>query len=314
MMQSAGKWYFNADGTLNILDNAPLKAALATYGKIWQADIVKPVSGWNDFTGAFTSGDTAVALDGVWMTGTIKSKPEQSGKWGVAPIPKLDGIDGATHYSNEGGSSWYVLSSAPSKDAAIDFLKTVWGGDKDFYQKILVGQGAVRLAASPRVTAMPTSRPTPSSAASRCGRTSPIGSSKIPGVDYGIFTAEVDAAVVAQLPAIAKGGSVDDALKAINDQADTADAVTAPGTEPLVSSPHAPAAAPHASGGAVRGACPAPAGRGQPGAEAAAMVTDRTDALPSLAGRKGAQAKPAAANSSTAGCSSPRRWCCSASS
>ena len=42
---------------------------------------------------------------------------------------------------------------------------------------------------------------------------------KIPPVDYGTFTAEVDAAVVAQLPAIAKGGSVDDALKAINDQA-----------------------------------------------------------------------------------------------
>ncbi|MDO8359135.1 MAG: ABC transporter substrate-binding protein, partial [Devosia sp.] len=42
---------------------------------------------------------------------------------------------------------------------------------------------------------------------------------KIPGVDYGTFTAEDDTAVVAQLPTIAKGGSVDDALKAINDQA-----------------------------------------------------------------------------------------------
>ena len=41
----------------------------------------------------------------------------------------------------------------------------------------------------------------------------------IPGVDYGIFTAEVDSAVVAQLPAITQGGSVDDALQAINDQA-----------------------------------------------------------------------------------------------
>ena len=71
MMQSAGKWYFNQDGSLNVLDNAPLKAALETYAKIWQADIVKPVSGWTDFTGAFTSGDTAVALDGVWMTGPV---------------------------------------------------------------------------------------------------------------------------------------------------------------------------------------------------------------------------------------------------
>ena len=218
MMQSAGKWYFKADGTLDVLENAPLKAALTTYAKIWQADIVKPVSGWTDFTGAFTSGDTAVALDGVWMTATVKSKPEQSGMWAIAPIPKLDGVDGATHYSNEGGSSWYVLSSAPAKDAAIDFLKTVWGGDKDFYQKILVGQGAFStwLAAS-------TGDAYKSSDAFFGGQ--PVWQNfsdwqaKIPPVDYGTFTAEVDSAVVAQLPTIAKGGSVDDAIKAIDAQA-----------------------------------------------------------------------------------------------
>ena len=220
MMQSAGQWYFNADGSLNILDNAPLKAALETYGKIWQAGIVKPVSGWTDYTGAFTSGDVASDIDGVWMVGTIKSKPDQSGKWGVAPIPKLDGVANATHYSNEGGSSWYVLSSAPAKDAAIDFLKTVWAGDKDFYQKILVGQGAFStwLAASQGDAYK-------SSDAFFGGQ--PVWQNfsdwqaKIPPVDYGTFTAEVDSAVVAQLPAISKGGSVDDALKAINEQAST---------------------------------------------------------------------------------------------
>jgi lactose/L-arabinose transport system substrate-binding protein len=218
MMQSAGKWYFKADGTLDVLDNAPLKAALTTYAKIWQADIVKPVSGWTDFTGAFTSGDTAVALDGVWMTATVKSKPEQSGMWAIAPIPKLDGVDGATNYSNEGGSSWYVLSSAPAKDAAIDFLKTIWAGDKDFYQKILVGQGAFS-------TWLPASAGDAYKSSDAFFGGQPVWQNfsdwqaKIPAVDYGTFTAEVDAAVVAQLPAITKGGSVDDALKAINDQA-----------------------------------------------------------------------------------------------
>lgn len=218
MMQSAGAWYFNKDGSLNIVDNAPLKAALTAYGKIWQADIVKPVSGWTDFTGAFTSGDTVGTVDGAWMVGTIKSKPDQSGKWGVAPTPKLAGVDGATHYSNEGGSSWYVLSSGPGKDAAIDFLKTIWAGDKDFYQKILVGQGAVGTWLAAR-----DGEAYKSSDEFFGGQ--PVWANfsdwlaKIPGVDYGTFTAEVDAAVVAQLPAIAKGGSVDDALKAINDQA-----------------------------------------------------------------------------------------------
>jgi len=41
----------------------------------------------------------------------------------------------------------------------------------------------------------------------------------IPSIRYGTYTTEVDAAVEAQLPTIAKGGSVDDAIKAINDQA-----------------------------------------------------------------------------------------------
>jgi lactose/L-arabinose transport system substrate-binding protein len=40
----------------------------------------------------------------------------------------------------------------------------------------------------------------------------------VPAVNYGIFTNEVDAAVAAQLPALAEGGSVDDAIAAIDAQ------------------------------------------------------------------------------------------------
>ena len=37
-------------------------------------------------------------------------------------------------------------------------------------------------------------------------------------MNYGIFTNEADAAVIAQLPALAKGGSVDEAIAAIDAQ------------------------------------------------------------------------------------------------
>jgi lactose/L-arabinose transport system substrate-binding protein len=218
MMQSAGKWFFTPDGKLDILDNAPLKAALQTYAKLWQADIVKPVSGWTDFTGAFTSGDTVGTIDGVWMTGTVKSHPEQAGKWGVAPIPKLAGVEGATNYSSEGGSSWYVLSSGPAKDAAIDFLKTIWAGDKDFYQKILVGQGAFT-AWMPAVDGDAYKSSDDFFGGQPVWKNFSEWQGKIPSITYGLYTDEVNSAVVAQLPAIVKGGSVDDALKAINDQA-----------------------------------------------------------------------------------------------
>ena len=217
MMQSAGTWYFKADGSANIKDNPAFKAALTTYAKILQTpDVWKPVSGWTDYTGGFTSGEVASVFTGVWMTATIKAA-KMDGKWAVAPLPKLAGVDGAGHASNLGGSSWYVLSSAKSKDAAIDFLANEWGKDSDFYQKILVGQGAL-------ATYLPARDGSAYQAADAyfggqaVWQNFTIWLAAIPGVNYGIFTNEADAAVNAQIPALAKGGSVDDAIAAIDAQ------------------------------------------------------------------------------------------------
>lgn len=217
MMQSAGQWYFNADGSLNIIDNAPLKKALETFAKFYEADLVKPVSGWAEYTGAFTSGEVAAVAVGVWITGTIKANADQSGLWGIASTPRLD-IEGSVNASNLGGSSWYVLSSSDNKEEAIDFLKTIWASDVDFYQKILVGQGAVgSLLAAREGEAY--------KATDEFFGGAPVWQNfsdwlaEIPSVDYGVFTAEVRSAITAQLPAILDGGDIDAALQAINDQA-----------------------------------------------------------------------------------------------
>jgi lactose/L-arabinose transport system substrate-binding protein len=179
-------------------------------------EIYKPVSGWAEFTGSFTSGEVASTITGVWMTGTIKAA-KMDGKWGVAPIPRLDGVEGAGNASNLGGSSWYVLSSAPSKDAAIDFLSTVWGSDVDFYQKILVDQGALgSLLAARDGEAYKATDPYFGGQAVWQNFTTWL--SQIPGVNYGTFTNEADAAVNAQAPALQKGGSVDEAIAAIDAQ------------------------------------------------------------------------------------------------
>lgn len=217
MLQSAGSWYFTPDGQPNIADNAVLKAALTTYQKILQSGIYKPVSGWNDYTAGFIGGDVASVYTGVWIVGGIKGNAELSGKWGVAPIPKLDGVEGATHFSNLGGSSWYVMSAGKDKDDAIDFLSKVWAKDVDFYQQILVGQGAVG-AFLPARTGAAYSSSDPYFSGQPVWQNFSDWITKIPGVNYGIFTNEADAAVLAQIPAIAKGGSVDDAIKAIDAQ------------------------------------------------------------------------------------------------
>ncbi len=216
MLQSAGSWYFDAEGNATIKDNPVFKAALTTWVKMLQTpELYKQVSGWGDYTGAFNNGDVAGVFTGVWMTGGIKGN-NMSGKWAVAPTPRLD-LEGSTHYSNLGGSSWYVLSSAPSKDAAIDFLKTVWAGDVDFYQKILVGQGAFS-------SYLPARDGEAYMASDDYFGGQAVWASfsdwqaQIPGVNYGIFTNEADAAVTAQLPGLVAGGSIDDAIAAIDAQ------------------------------------------------------------------------------------------------
>ncbi|MDB5615388.1 MAG: sugar transporter substrate-binding protein [Devosia sp.] len=217
MMQSAGEWYFNEDGSLHITDNAALKKALETYAKFYQADLVKPVSGWAEYTGAFTSGEVAVVPVGVWITATIKANADQSGLWGVAPIPRLD-IEGSVNASNQGGSSWFVLASSDNKEETIDFLKTIWAGDTDFYQDILIKRGAVGSLLSVREgAAYKESDEFFGGAPVWQNFSTWLG--QIPAVDYGTFTAEVDAALQAQLPTIIQGGDIDAALLAINDQA-----------------------------------------------------------------------------------------------
>ena len=217
MLQSAGSWYFDAEGNANIKDNPVFKAALTTWIKMLQTpELYKAVSGWGDYTGAFNNGDVAGVFTGVWMTGGIKGN-NMSGKWAVAPTPALDGVEGATNYSNLGGSSWYVLSSAPAKAEAIDFLNKVWASDVDFYQTILVGQGAFSSYLPAR------EGPSYSASDDYFGGQAVWASfsdwqAKIPSVNYGIFTNEVDAAITAQIPALVAGGSIDEAIAAIDAQ------------------------------------------------------------------------------------------------
>jgi lactose/L-arabinose transport system substrate-binding protein len=217
MLQSAGSWYFNADGTANIKGNPVFKAALTTWvNMLKDQNLYKSVSGWGDYTGAFNNGDVAGVFTGVWMTGGIKGN-NMSGKWAVAPVPKLAGVEGSGHASNLGGSSWYVLSSAPSKDAAVDFLKTVWAGDVDFYQKILVGQGAFA-AYLPARDGAAYSAADDYFGGQSVWKDFSDWQAAIPGVNYGIFTNEADAAVAAQLPGLVAGGDIDAAIDAIDAQ------------------------------------------------------------------------------------------------
>ena len=217
MMQGGGKWYFDKDGNIAIDGNDALKAALETQAKEMKEGIVKPATGWSDYVQTFTSGDVASVVTGVWITGTIKAQADQSGKWGVAPTPRLD-IDGAVNASNLGGSSWYVLESSKEKDDAINFLNEIYAKDTEFYQKILTERGAVgSLLAAREGEAY--QQVDDFFGGQKVWQEFSDWIGQIPPVNYGIFTNEMDSAVTANLSSLVQGTPTDKVLEAIDQQA-----------------------------------------------------------------------------------------------
>jgi lactose/L-arabinose transport system substrate-binding protein len=217
MMQSAGQWYFDKNGKTNVVKNSAIKEAFITYKKLVDSDIIKPTSGWNDWVSCFNKGDTASVITGCWIIGSIKAEKSQMGKWAVAPTPRLN-LKSSVNASNLGGSSWYITQGASNKGVTEDFLKTTFATDKDFYQKILVGQGAIG-------TFLPAQNGIAYVDADQFFGGQKVYSDfsdwmkKIPAVNYGMFTYEADAALMAAMPEYLSGkNTVETALKKAEEQ------------------------------------------------------------------------------------------------
>ena len=74
----------------------------SVFKKLNESDFCQVVSDWTGFAGAINNGDVACVMRGSWITSTIMGADDQSGKWKMAPIPKMS-TDSATHYSNQCG-------------------------------------------------------------------------------------------------------------------------------------------------------------------------------------------------------------------
>lgn len=142
MIQTAGSWYLEENGkTPNIADNKALKEAFQIYKKMVNAGIFKETTDWSQYVGALNSGEIVETATGNWITPSIKAEPSQSGKWAIAPIPRLS-IDGSVNASNLGGSSWYILN-VDGKEEAAKFLAETFGKNIDMYQELATEVGAI---------------------------------------------------------------------------------------------------------------------------------------------------------------------------
>ncbi|MCB6341407.1 ABC transporter substrate-binding protein [Enterocloster lavalensis] len=142
-MQAAGTGYVNSEGELDLVNNKALREALETLKAIDKSGFNKPVTSGAEGRAAIANGEVGAELNAVWFTSNIMAAEDTAGKWAVAPMPSLTSVPEAVKAGNNGGSSWFVLESSPHKEAAIEFLRTMYAGDEEFYQQILTERGAV---------------------------------------------------------------------------------------------------------------------------------------------------------------------------
>lgn len=143
MLQSAGASLFNAEGKPSIAGNDVVKKVMDTYTTLVKKGIYVEVTGWDEYVGSIVNSTVAGTINGCWIMASIQTAKDQSGKWAITNMPKLAGVEGATNYSNNGGSSWAVSSNCKNTALAFDFLAKTFAGSVAFYETILPSSGAL---------------------------------------------------------------------------------------------------------------------------------------------------------------------------
>lgn len=210
LLQSAGSWYITEDNKGNFVDNPAMTETLRVYKAIADSGIAKPVTGWSEFVGSFNAGDVATVVSGVWQIASIMDAQDQSGKWKVAPIPRLE-VEGGVNASNEGGSSWFVLEGSANKDLAIDFLATTIGGSTEFYERFLTENGGVG-SYIPAFSSEVYNQQPEFFGGQAIYSDFTKWSTEVPGITLGMYTQEAKDALKNELPNILNGADLTQSL------------------------------------------------------------------------------------------------------
>lgn len=143
MLQSCGASLFDDEGKPAMVGNESLKKVMETYQQLVETGVCKLVNSWDEYVQTLTTETVAGTINGCWIMASIQSAEDQSGKWGLTNMPSLVGVEGATNYSNNGGSSWAITSNCKNVELAEDFLKSTFAGSVELYETILPSSGAL---------------------------------------------------------------------------------------------------------------------------------------------------------------------------
>lgn len=212
MLQSCGTWLFDDAGKPNLTKNEALKKSVAIYAEMIKEGVCETVTDWNAYVASINNGSVASTINGCWIVGSVSSQPDQAGKWAVVNTPKVDGIAGAVNYSNQGGSSWIIMSNSKNQDVAADFLNKTFAGSKELYETILPKSGAISTWL-PAADSPVYDQPNEFFAGQKIYKDIVEYSGHIPQVKYGVFNYEArDAIGVAIADILAGTKTIDDAL------------------------------------------------------------------------------------------------------
>ena len=142
MLQSCGESLFNEDGSVNIKDNKALKPILEIYKQMVEDGTLVEVTDWDQYIASINNSTVAGVINGCWIMASIVANDDQSGQWAITNMPKLDDVEGATNYSNNGGSSWAITTNCQKTDLAIDFMNSTFAGSTELYDDI-IAKGAL---------------------------------------------------------------------------------------------------------------------------------------------------------------------------
>lgn len=221
MLQSAGSWYVDADGKVDIENNSVMKEAIGVYKQIIDSGIATQITGWDSFVGAFQNGDVASVPTGCWIAPTVSAAADQSGKWAVAALPRLANVPESINASNIGGASWYVLDKVAGADTAEDFLAKTFASNLDLMNDLVTEINLVStLNASSNCENY--SKPNDFFGGQEIFSDFAQWTTQIPSVNYGLYTYVIEDIMTEAVQAILSGADMDETLKNYQVQAEAA--------------------------------------------------------------------------------------------
>lgn len=212
MLQSAGFSTWKDDNTPDIKGNKNIKQCIEIYKEMVDKHVLAVVNSWDEYIATFTSGKTCGVMNGCWILASVQTATDQSGKWGLTNMPKLPGVDSATNYSNQGGSTWAITKNCKNTKLAADFLAKTFAGSKELYDTILPKSGAI-------ATWLPASEsevynePQEFFGGQAIYKEIADYASKTPSVNLGVYYTEANTALTTALANVVGGGDIDSELE-----------------------------------------------------------------------------------------------------